>query len=210
MKVVDIAVDRLLPALWNPNMLGTEMAQKLRNSLEKYGQVENLVVRPVGSGMYEVIGGNHRLRILTDSGVSLAPCVVVDVTDSDARLLAQALNRVQGEDDIGLKAELLRDILGSMTREEALSILPESAATLRELETLGQDDLADQLKRWEAARSARLRNVTLSFSEAQLEVFERAVSMARRSMSGRADNPNARSNAVFEICASYVSERRAQ
>ena len=97
-----------------------------------------------------------------------------------------------------------------MTREEALSILPESAATLRELETLGQDDLADQLKRWEAARSARLRNVTLSFSEAQLEVFERAVSMARRSMSGRADNPNARSNAVFEICASYVSERRAQ
>ena len=38
------------------------------------------------------------------SRMQSAPCVVLEADDINARLLAQALNRIQGEDDLGVKA----------------------------------------------------------------------------------------------------------
>src|SRR5688572_30617065 len=107
MQVVDISLDQLRPAPWNPNSMTPDMLARLRESLERYGVVENLVVRPLPNHLFEVLSGNQRLRVLGEMGCTNAPCVVVDLDDAQAKLLAQALNRIQGEDDLGLKAELM-------------------------------------------------------------------------------------------------------
>ena len=207
MNIIQIPIGKLTPAFWNPNEMDGVMEGRLRNSLSRFGQVENLVCRPTGDGMYEVVSGNHRLKILTDIGISSVPCVVLNLNDAEVRLLAQALNRVQGEDDIGIKAELVREILEGMSREEALSILPETASSLSELETLGQEDLAEHLRQWERARSVRLHNVILTFSEQQLELFEAAVSLVSSKATKSPSNPNRRSNAVVEICREYIENK---
>ena len=207
MNIIQIPIGKLTPAFWNPNEMDGVMEGRLRNSLSRFGQVENLVCRPTGDGMYEVVSGNHRLKILTDIGISSVPCVVLNLNDAEVRLLAQALNRVQGEDDIGIKAELVREILEGMSREEALSILPETASSLSELETLGQEDLAEHLRQWERARSVRLHNVILTFSEQQLELFEAAVSLVSPEATKSPGNPNRRSNAVVEICREYTGNK---
>ena len=59
MEVVDIPVNLLTMAEWNPNRLSAGMEEKLENSLRRYGVVQNLVVRRAGE-RYEILGGNHR------------------------------------------------------------------------------------------------------------------------------------------------------
>ena len=62
--------------------------------------VGNLVVRLLPDGLYEVLSGNQRLQVMAELGYTHVPCVIVDLDDTNARLLAQALNRIEGQDTL--------------------------------------------------------------------------------------------------------------
>ena len=68
------------------------------------------MVRPIGD-LYETIGGAQRLTVLQELGFTSVLCVIIETDDGESRLLSQALNRIQGEDDLGLRAELLKEVL---------------------------------------------------------------------------------------------------
>ena len=174
MNLVDLPISQLIEACWNPNRIDSAMLSKLLRSITKFGMVGNLVVRPMPDGPFEVLSGNQRLQVLRKLGYSHVPCVVVDLDDAEARLLAQALNRIEGEDDLGLKAELLKEVLRTLPQSEVLSVLPESAESLKALTTLGEIDVAEHLRAWQQAQSARLRHLTFQFSGDQSEVVEQA------------------------------------
>ena len=112
--MIDLPVANLREAPWNPNHMEEGMLAKLKASITSYGLVENLVVRPSTDELYEVLSGNQRLQVLNDMGWINAPCVVVELDDAHARLLAQALNQIQGKDDLGMKAELMRELLDTL------------------------------------------------------------------------------------------------
>lgn len=101
MNIIDIPLEQLKPAPWNANMMHETMMAHLKESIRRYGLVQNLVVRAIGAGVYEVLSGNQRLRVIREIGYAKVPCVVVEVDDARARLLAQALNHIHGEDDPG-------------------------------------------------------------------------------------------------------------
>lgn len=135
-----------------------------------------LVVRPLDDA-HEVIGGNQQLKVYQQQGAATVPCVEVEADDTQARLLAQALNAVHGEDDLNRKSILVRDLLAAMNVEEVAAILPDTADTLRGLASLGQQQqdagtLADALTAWEKAKVARLE---LRAYEAVLAVYVQAV-----------------------------------
>ncbi len=50
----------------------------------------------------------------------------VQADDARAPLLAQALNRVHGQDDLNKEAALVKDQLAAMSTEEVAAILPDS------------------------------------------------------------------------------------
>ena len=207
MELVEFSFDQLEPAAWNPNEMGPAMAARLRHSLTRYGLVHNLVVRPTANGTYEVLSGNQRLEVLKELGYTGAPCLVVELGDHEARLLAQAINRVQGEDDLGLRAELLRDILVNLRQEEVLALLPETADSLQAIASLGQQSMAEYLEAWQRAQAARLKHIQLQLTPAQLEVVEEA--MARflpraREAQQEQGSPNARGTALYLLCKSYL------
>ena len=204
MKVVELPIEHLLEAGWNPNVMDEAMLGRLRESIGGFGMIQNLVARPLGDGTYEVLSGNQRVFVLREMGITPVPCVVVDLDDGRARLLAQALNRVQGEDDLGLKAEALREILKSVPPSEVLGLLPESAESLDALASLGETDMAAHLQAWEQARRARLKHMTFQLSEAQVAVVEEAMDGAMAGLSGEEDNPNRRGNALYLVCTSYL------
>ncbi len=121
MQIIDVQLSQLYPARWNANRMDEAMLQRLQESIVKYGLVQSLVIRALDGGDgYEVLSGNQRLDVLKSMGYTPVPCVVVEVDDAQARLLAQALNRVQGEDDLGLKAELVREVLAALPEDEIL------------------------------------------------------------------------------------------
>ena len=185
-------------------MSDAELA-KLKASIAMFGVVENMVVRPIAENNYEVLSGNQRLEVLREMGLETVPCVVVNLNDAEARLLAQTLNRLRGNDDLGLKAELVRTILADLPEAEVLKVLPETADSLHELENLGQEDLAEQIRAWQESQAARLRHLQFQLTVSQLEVIEEALSLVlpltRRNKS---DSPNARGTALYELCLAYL------
>lgn len=205
MNIIEVPITRLTEAHWNANTMDVAMRSRLRESITRFGLVGNLVVRPLPDGLHEVLSGNQRLGVLTEMGYTHVSCVIVEVNDAEARLLSQALNHMQGDDDLGLKAEAVRTILAGLPESEVLKILPETPNSLHELAEFGQQDLAEQLRSWQQAQAARLKHLGFQLTQSQLEVIEEALSrvppLARRNMG---DSPNARGTDLYELCKAYL------
>ena len=103
MKIIDLPIDKIQEALWNPNRMDEAMLRRLKESLSRYGLVVPLVVRPTDNSNYETLSGNQRLKVIRELGFNQVPCVIVDLNHQEARLLAQALNSIKGEDDLARK-----------------------------------------------------------------------------------------------------------
>ncbi len=78
MDLKNLRLEQLYPATWNANRMDTAAISRLRESLARYGIVQNLVVRKLANGNYEVLSGNQRLTVLRVLGYADVPCVVVD------------------------------------------------------------------------------------------------------------------------------------
>jgi ParB family transcriptional regulator, chromosome partitioning protein len=208
MKVVDIPIHQIHGASWNPNQMDEAMHSRLLQSIKRFGLVLPLVVRPAEDDNYETIGGVQRLAVLRELGIDLIHCVVVEADDANARLLAQALNRIRGQDDLGLHAELIREVLQSLPQKEVLQLLPETAQSLQALAALGQDTMADYLKNWQNAQSARLKHLQFQLTPAQLEIVEEALTQLLPFAKAKpGDSPNARGTALYLLCQAYLEQQ---
>ena len=205
MQLIQLPIHLIQVPEWNPNRMDEVTRPKLLSSINRFGLVVPLVVRSISDGRYETVGGAQRLGALREMEHAKVPCVIVQVDDAEARLLAQALNRIQGQDDLGLRAEAIRHILETMPIEDVFAVLPETADSLDALLALGEADLAQHLQAWQQAQSARLKHLTFQLVQSQLEVVEEALKRAVGGAAGNADNPNRRGNALFDVCKSYLS-----
>ncbi len=209
MKIIDLPISAIAPSPWNSNEMDEAMKSHLVRSIERFGLVVPLVVRLVRRGRYETVGGAQRLAVLQGTGVTTAPCVVVKADDGEARLLSQALNRIAGDDNLGLRAELMREVLKALPEEEVLAILPESAESLRALSSLGKEDIAEQLRAFERGQAARLRHLPFQLTDGQLKIVKEALERAMAGSDKDGDNPNRRGTALAAICRDYL-KRDAQ
>lgn len=208
MKIVEIPIDQLKGAPWNSNAMEEAMLDRLKESIRRYGLVQNLVVRPTGSDCFEVLSGNQRLRVLKETGFTHASCVVVELDDTGAKLLAQALNRIRGEDDLGLRADLLRQIREVIPGAEILRLLPETSGSLKGLAAMGAETVATHLQNWQKAQAAKLKHMQFQLTAKQLEVVEKALKQflpaARVEQQG---SPNTRGTALYLLCEYYLKEK---
>jgi DNA modification methylase len=135
MQAQQIPLERLVEAPWNANRVTAATLQKIRRSIERFGVVENLVARPHPSeqGCFEVLSGNHRLRVVGELGHVSVPVVVLELDDAQARLLAQTLNRTRGSDDPEAYAQLLEEVLREFTAFEVSEFLPESESAIEQV-----------------------------------------------------------------------------
>ena len=212
MEIVEVPLDLLREAPWNPNEADDGTLRRLGTSLERFGVVVPLVVRSVGDA-YEVLSGNQRLRVLREQGAATAPCVEVQADDAWARLLAQALNRIHGEDDLNRKAALVQHILAAMSAEEAAAILPDSPEALRGLASIrdaAPASLAAQVQGWAAVERAKaesgLHVTSFSLSAGQKDEVERAVGLMLPRL-GTTEDPNRRGIALAEVCREWAAGR---
>ena len=206
MEIVELSIDVLKEAPWNVNQVDEAMMQRLRVSIGKYGLVQNLVVRQIAND-YEVLSGNHRLKLLHELLIKKVPCVVVDVDDAHARLLAQALNHIHGDDDLGLRAELIREVMQVLPEEEVLAVLPDTIDGLKGMANLGQETMAGYLQNWEKARAVRLRNLIFKLTQEQLQSVEKAIDqMLPEAKRHQGISPNARGTALYLICKFFIGE----
>jgi len=207
MKTIDLPIEQLRQAPWNANEMDQATFQRLKISISRFGLVENLVVRALGEEQYEMLSGNQRLQILRDLDWVMVPCVVMDLGDAEARLLAQALNHIHGLDDPGLRAQLLREVLVNIPGEEVLSLLPENASSLQALSNLTPESLAQSLIRFEQSRKSRMKHFLVQLTPEQHRVVEAAIKKFLPGASSLRDgSPNQRGNALYLICKEIMNQ----
>jgi ParB family chromosome partitioning protein len=204
MEIVNLPIDSIRPAEWNANEMDESMLAHLQRSIQRFGMVVPLVVRQLDKNHYETIGGAQRLATLKGLEMALAPCVLVQADDAEARLLSQALNHIAGSDNLGLRAQVLREILECQSQEEILALLPETAASLQALTSIGEQSIAQALQHWEQSQKARLRHLAFQLTDAQLEVVEKVLERLLPLIPEHDRSPNKRGSALYLLCLGYL------
>ena len=81
MAVVYANIKDLRPAAYNPRTWSKEQAAQLRDSIERYGLVDPLLVNSAQSRKGIVIGGHFRLAIAKELGFKEVPVVFINIPD---------------------------------------------------------------------------------------------------------------------------------
>jgi len=106
---MEINVAELNAAPYNPRVSlepGMPEWEKLKNSIEQFGNVEPIVWNKRTGN---VVGGHQRLAVLKSMGYENVPCSVVDLPETDEKLLNVALNKIKGQWDYEKLEEILSD-----------------------------------------------------------------------------------------------------
>jgi len=94
----EVAVDDVVPNPKQPRQVfDDEALEELSHSVREFGLLQPIVVRENGTGGYELIMGERRLRAARAAGLDSVPAIVRDTTD-DAMLrdaLLENIHRVQ-------------------------------------------------------------------------------------------------------------------
>ena len=109
MEIKELPLKELKPAAYNPRKKlkkGDKEYEKIKQSLLKFGYVDPILVNED----LTVIGGHQRLTVLKDLDYETAKCVIVDLPKEDEKALNIALNKITGQWDEALLADLLLDL----------------------------------------------------------------------------------------------------
>lgn len=109
MEIKELPLSDLKPASYNPRKKlkkGDKEYEKIKQSLLKFGYVDPIIV----NDDLTVIGGHQRLTVLKDLKYETAKCVIVSLSKEDEKALNIALNKITGQWDDQLLADLLLDL----------------------------------------------------------------------------------------------------
>lgn len=102
-------ISDLIPAAYNPRKKlkpGDKEYEKIKNSITEFGYVEPIIIN---SDM-TIIGGHQRATVLADLGYTEVECIVVDIEKTKEKALNVALNKITGEWNKELLADLIKDL----------------------------------------------------------------------------------------------------
>jgi len=104
MNIEKIQINKLKPATYNPRQISTKQYNDLKESIERFGLVDPIVVNKDMT----IIGGHQRYKIWKEkanqSGVEdiTIPCVVLDLNKEQERELNVRLNKNTGQFDFDI------------------------------------------------------------------------------------------------------------
>ncbi len=132
-----IDIDRLVKADWNYKDDDQTRLEKLVANLKRNGQVENIIVRELETGFFEVVNGNHRYDAMVSLGVNRVWCFNLGrVSLAAAQRIAVETNETKFDSNQLRLAEVIREIQQEFPLEELVSTLPFSEQDIEAMNRL--------------------------------------------------------------------------
>ncbi len=136
--LLSLDVASLVPGKYQPRKdMSPESLEELAGSVRRQGVVQPVIVRKTEGGKYEIVAGERRWRAAKMAGLAEIPCLLRDMSDRDAMIVALVEN-------------IQRENLNAMEESESLERLA------RELD-LTHEALADALGKSRSAVSNLIR-----------------------------------------------------
>lgn len=137
-RAVKTTVDKLHPNPWNPNSMTVRQGEATQESLDEFGQILELVVRPhpENPSEFQIVDGEHRFERLNQR---VSVNILFGLTEAEAKKLTIVLNNTRGEADKIELAKLLAEIQDDLG-EQTITALPYTDIELEELIKLASVD----------------------------------------------------------------------
>lgn len=124
---VELPLDKLVKAPWNYKKNDKRKAAALTANIRRNGQVQNIIVRDLGDGKFEICNGNHRLDSFEDLKFRTAMTYNLGCCSlAAAKRVAIETNETNFDTDQKLLAGLIYDLGFSDVAEYDLSDLLET------------------------------------------------------------------------------------
>lgn len=187
LEIVDLPVGEIDPNPWNPNKQSEKVARAERESIQRFGFIDPVTVRPhpEQEGRWQIIDGEHRWREASSLGHTTIPAVVLPLGEAEARKLTVVLNETRGEADVVLLGALLAD-LKRLDEDSFADALPYTDGELEHLLSLGDEDwdrfTQTPVEETNDEVESPGHEVVLSLTEQQYEEFTAHVNILRREL----------------------------
>jgi ParB family transcriptional regulator, chromosome partitioning protein len=173
-----LPVDLVRRSKFQPRVdMHPESLEDLANSIKAQGVVQPIVVKPTGTGSYEIIAGERRWRAAQLAGLQEIPAVVRDVTDQAAMAMA-LIENIQRENLNPMEeANALQRLIHEfqLTHQEVAEAVGRSRAAVSNL--LRLLELNDDVK-----RLVEQRQLEMGHARALLVLKNAAQSAAARNV----------------------------
>lgn len=136
-----IPIELIKKAPWNYKTNDEKMSKKLKNNIQRIGQVENVQVRELEDGYYEMVNGNHRLDDMNALGKKFIVAYDHgDITENEAKRIAIETNETRfSSDDLKL-SEILNELKIEFNIDDLKITLPFSDHEFKNLVNLSLSD----------------------------------------------------------------------
>jgi len=114
MQIVEVKITELVEAEYNPRKMTEQQAGELKDSIQRFGIVDPILVNKNQERHNVVIGGHQRLRIARLLGFDTVPVVYLDLSLEKERELNLRLNKNVGSWDW--------DMLANFEPEDLLAV----------------------------------------------------------------------------------------
>jgi hypothetical protein len=124
---VEIKIIELVKADWNYKTEDLAKQEKLKENIKRNGQIENIIVRELETGYFEVVNGNHRLSVLKDLNHQKVYCYNLGkITQPQAIRIAIETNETKFDTDSITLAERVKELTEEFDLKDLVSTLPYS------------------------------------------------------------------------------------
>lgn len=140
LQFTSIAIEKLVPADWNYKKFDNlDMQKKLVANIKKNGQVENIIVREIEKGFFEVVNGNHRFLAMKElKYTEVMCCNMGKISLNQAKRIAVETNETGFDADESKLAALLNDVI--LSEEDFHETNPFTEDQMKEFNALNLDD----------------------------------------------------------------------
>ena len=133
MQIVTKQLRDLIDAEYNPRQLTKDQYKHLRESIQRFGIVDPIIINKNPERENIVIGGHQRLKVSNELGISDIPCVELDLSPEKERELNIRLNKNTGEWDWDVLADTfdMDDLMDwGFSEDELVGYAPEEITGL--------------------------------------------------------------------------------
>ena len=126
-KIINKNIDDLIFAEYNPRQLTKDQYQNLKDSLQRFGVVDPILINKNKKRKNIIIGGHQRTKVAKDIGLKKLPCIELDLSLEKEKELNIRLNKNVGEWDYDILANLfdIDELVEFGFKEEELEIMNE-------------------------------------------------------------------------------------
>jgi len=105
-KIISKDIDSLIFAEYNPRQLTKDQYKHLKDSIDRFGLVDPIIVNSNIDRKNIIVGGHQRVKVAKDMNIKQVPVLEVDLTYDRERELNVRLNANTGEWDTDILANM--------------------------------------------------------------------------------------------------------